>query len=64
MCIKVKSSPTHQVYFSQEEALPHISDKEQVGIGYILAHNVYRISESKDKEGNPQKIFNFLYHYI
>lgn len=62
-CQKVKALPQHPVYFSQEEALPHVKGGDQVGIGYPLAHNVYRVSESKDKDGNPQKTFNFQYHY-
>jgi len=64
MCMKIKDWPNHPVYFSQEEALKHVKGGDQVGIGFPLAHNVYRVSEGKDKEGNDQKTLNFQYHYI
>lgn len=64
MCMKIKDWPKHPVYFSQKEALQHVKGGDQVGIGFPLAHNVYRVSESKDKEGNAQTILSFQYHYI
>ena len=53
----------YEIYATKEEALEKANIGDKIGVGYPLAHLVYRISETKNKDG-IEKILNFSYHEL
>lgn len=57
----LKQFGLYEICSTEEEALERADVGDKIGVGYPSAHLVYRVSESKNKDG-VEKILNFSYH--